>query len=147
MTKKQVTTKKIGLLMGGFSSEREISVRSGLAIYQALQELGYNSSLIDVGRDIVNVLRKDKVKLAFLALHGGIGENGSIQGMLEVLGIPYTGSGVMASSIAMDKEISKKIFIHSGLNVAPYIVISRRSKSGGKKTVESHIPEIDFPLP
>ena len=147
MTKKQVTTKKIGVLMGGFSSEREISVRSGLAIYQALQELGYNSSLIDVGRDIVNVLRKDKVKLAFLALHGGIGENGSIQGMLEVLGIPYTGSGVMASSIAMDKEISKKIFIHSGLNVAPYIVISRRSKSGGKKTVESHIPEIDFPLP
>ncbi len=147
MTKKQVTTKKIGVLMGGFSSERDISVRSGLAIYQALQELGYNSSLIDVGKDIVNVLKKDKVKFAFLALHGGIGENGAIQGLLDVLGIPYTGSGVLASSLAMDKEASKKILIHSELNVAPYIVVNKKSKVRGQKGGESQVPGIGFPLP
>src|SRR4030042_7147647 len=121
---KQATTKKIGVLMGGFSSERDISVRSGLAIYQALQELGYESALIDVGRDIANVLKKDKVKLAFLALHGGMGDNGAVQGLLEVLGIPYTGSGILASALAMDKEVSKKLFMHHGLNVAPFVFLN-----------------------
>ncbi len=129
MTKGQVTTKRIGVLMGGFSSERDVSIRSGLAIYQALQELGYNSVLIDVGKEIVNVLKKEKVKLAFLALHGGIGENGAIQGMLEVLEIPYTGSGVLASALAMDKEASKKIFMYHGLPVAPFVVVQRSAFS------------------
>jgi len=126
MTKGPITTKRIGVLMGGTSSERDVSVRSGLAVYQTLQELGYNSVLIDVGKDIVNVLKKEKVRLAFLALHGGIGENGAIQGMLEVLGIPYTGSGVLASAMAMDKEVSKKIFTYHGLPVPPFVVISRK---------------------
>ena len=136
MIKGPVTTKRIGVLMGGFSSEREVSVRSGLAVYQALQELGYNSVLIDVGRDIVNVLKKEKVRFAFLALHGGMGENGSIQGMLEVLGIPYTGSGVLASALAMDKEASKKIFTYHGLPVAPFKVVTRDELKvkGGKGT-------------
>lgn len=127
MTKKQVTTKRIGVLMGGSSSEREVSVRSGLAIYQALQELGYNSVLIDVGRDIVNVLKKEKVRLAFLALHGGMGENGAIQGMLEILGIPYTGTGILASALAMDKEASKKIFMYHRLSVPPFITVTREA--------------------
>lgn len=129
MTKGQVTTKRIGVLMGGFSSERDVSIRSGLAIYQSLQELGYNSVLIDVGKDIVNVLKKEKVRLAFLALHGGIGENGAIQGMLEVLDIPYTGSGVLASALAMDKEASKKIFMYHRLPVAPFVVVQRQEKN------------------
>lgn len=129
MTPEPITTKKIGVLMGGFSSERDVSIRSGLAIYQALQELGYNSVLIDVGRDIVNFLKKEKVRVAFLALHGGIGENGAIQGMLEVLGIPYTGSGVLASALAMDKEASRKIFSYHGLSV-PASVVVRSSEFG-----------------
>jgi D-alanine-D-alanine ligase len=145
MTKKQVTTKKIGVLMGGFSAERDISLRSGLAIYQSLQELGYNSSLIDVGKDIVQVLKKEKVKFVFLALHGGIGENGAIQGLLDVLGIPYTGSGVLASSLAMDKEVSKKIFKQGGLIVAPHIVLDEKSAGKGKK--ERRIPDIAFSPP
>jgi D-alanine-D-alanine ligase len=145
MTKKQVTTKRIGVLMGGFSAERDISLRSGLAIYQSLQELGYNSSLIDVGKDIVQVLKKEKVKFVFLALHGGIGENGAIQGLLDVLGIPYTGSGVLASSLAMDKEASKKMFKQGGLIVAPYMVLDEKSAGKGKK--ERQIPHIGFSPP
>lgn len=144
---KQVTTKKIGVLMGGFSSERDISVRSGLAIYQALQELGYDSAVIDVGRDIANVLKKDKVKLAFLALHGGMGENGAMQGLLEVLGIPYTGSGILASALAMDKEVSKKLFMHHGLNVAPFVVVNKKSKQRGQKKGDSQTQAFEFSFP
>ncbi|GBE06211.1 MAG TPA: D-alanine--D-alanine ligase [Nitrospirae bacterium] len=148
MTKGPVTAKKTGILMGGVSAERDVSVRSGLAIYQALQELGYNCAVIDVGKDIVNVLKKEKVRFAFLALHGGMGENGAIQGMLEVLGIPYTGSGVLASALAMDKEVSKKVLAYHGLPVVPFAVVSRPAKGKSKKAVaEPALPEIDFPLP
>ena len=124
MTKGPVTTKKIGVLMGGTSSERDVSVRSGLAIYQALTEMGYSSYLIDVPKDLINSLKKEKVRLAFLALHGGTGENGAIQGMLELLGIPYTGSGILASALAMDKEASKKVFLYHNLPVPPFVVVT-----------------------
>jgi D-alanine-D-alanine ligase len=140
--------------MGGESSERDISIRTGLAIYQSLQELGYNAVPIDISKDIVNTLKKEKIKFAYLALHGGIGENGAIQGMLEVLGIPYTGSGVLASALAMDKEASKKIFLYHGLPVAPFVVAQRPAKkSGAGKGVSQYAPAlnagpiIDFQLP
>ena len=135
MTKSPVTKKRVGVLMGGFSSERDVSMRSGLAIYQNLQELGYNCVPVDVNRDIAVVLKKEKVRFAFLALHGGTGENGAIQGMLDVLGVPYTGSGILASALAMDKEASKKIFAHHGINVSPYIVV--RKPDGHRKRRET----------
>lgn len=147
MTKGPITAKRIGVLMGGESSERDVSIRSGLAIYQSLQEMGYNAVPIDISKDVVNTLKKEKVKFTFLALHGGIGENGAIQGMLEVLGIPYTGSGILASALAMDKEASKKIFMYHGLPVAPFIVVSRQSKGKGQKAAPRQLPAIDFPLP
>jgi D-alanine-D-alanine ligase len=125
----RIKDKKIGVLMGGVSSEREVSIRSGSAIYRALKDSGYNAVPIDAGRDICNALQNEKIEIAFLALHGGSGENGSIQGMLEVLGIPYTGSGVLASALAMDKETSKKIFIYHGIPVPPYVVIQRSALS------------------
>jgi len=143
MTKGLATKKRIGILMGGLSAERDISIRSGLAVYQGLQELGYNVVLVDVGRDIVDVIKKEKVKIAFLALHGGTGENGAIQGLLDVIGVPYTGSGVLASALAMDKEASKKIFMHHGLSVAPFVVVERPAKKSGKGV--SYVPS--FPLP
>ncbi len=133
MTKGLITKKRIGVLMGGLSAERDVSMMSGLAIYQGLQELGYNSVMIDVDRDVVNALKKEKIKLAFLALHGGAGENGAMQGLLEVLGIPYTGSGILASSTAMDKEQSKKLFAHHGIPVVSSMVI--KSRSAKKKDV------------
>jgi D-alanine-D-alanine ligase len=124
-----LTDKKIGVLMGGMSAEREVSLRSGNAIYKALQGVGYNVVAIDAGPDICNVLNREKVELAFLALHGGSGENGSIQGMLEVLGIEYTGSGVLASALAMDKEASKKIFLYHGIPVPPFVILKRGQKA------------------
>ncbi|MBI4698678.1 MAG: D-alanine--D-alanine ligase [Nitrospirae bacterium] len=149
MTKGPVTTKRIGVLMGGSSSERDISMRSGLAIYQSLQELGYNVVPVDAGKDIVSVLKKDKVRFAFLALHGGLGENGAIQGLLEVLDIPYTGSGILASALAMDKEASKKIFAYHGLPVAPFTVVSRQSLAASKRSKSPDPQPLppDFPLP
>ena len=150
MAKGLITTKKIGVLMGGFSSEKDISVRSGLAVYQALQELGYNSVPIDVGKDIANVLKKEKVRVAFLALHGSTGENGAIQGMLEILGIPYTGSGVLASALAMDKEASKKIFSYHGLPTSQFIVVNRdtaRRKRGTSASQSADVPTPPFELP
>jgi len=153
MTRSPVTKKRIGVLMGGLSAERDISMRSGLAIYQNLQELGYDVVLIDVGKDIAHVIKKEKVKVAFLALHGGIGENGSIQGLLDTVGVPYTGSGVLASALAMDKVASKKIFTFHGLPVAPFMVV--RKVKGGKKgkatAVKTEISFVfdypDFPTP
>jgi len=133
--------------MGGLSAERDISIRSGLAVYQGFQELGYDVVLVDVGKNIAEVIKKDKVKLAFLALHGGTGENGAIQGMLDVLGIPYTGSGVLASALAMDKEASKKIFLYHGLHVAPFVVFNRPVGARRRLAPASAMPKIDFDLP
>lgn len=124
-----LTDKRIGVLMGGASSEREISLRSGAAIYNALKGLGYNTVPLDVSTDICHVLSREGIEIAFLALHGGYGEDGSIQGMLEVLGIPYTGSGVLASALAMDKEASKKIFLYNKIPVPPFKLLSKGQKS------------------
>lgn len=126
--------------MGGTSAEREISLKSGTAIYETLKSLGYNVVIIDVGPDICKVLQKEKVEIAFLALHGGNGENGSIQGMLEVLGIPYTGSGVLSSALAMDKEASKKMFLSHNIPVPLFVVIKHQ-----RETID--LSGMHFPLP
>lgn len=142
-----LTKKKIGVLMGGTSTEREVSLRSGTAIHNALKGLGYDTIAIDAGPDICSVLKTETIELSFLALHGGYGENGAIQGMLEVLGIPYTGSGVLASALAMDKEASKKIFLHHKIPVPPFVVIQRSAFSVQRKTPNSELLTPDFNLP
>jgi D-alanine-D-alanine ligase len=111
--------------MGGTSAEREVSLKSGTAIYTALKTAGYDAVAIDVGPDICKTLETARIEIAFLALHGGYGEDGSMQGMLEVLGIPYTGSGVLASALAMDKEASKKVFLYHNVPVPPFEVLSK----------------------
>ena len=137
-----LTDKRIGVLMGGTSAEREVSLRSGSAIYKALQGLGYNVIAIDAGPDICNALNREKVELAFLALHGGCGENGSIQGLLEVLEIRYTGSGVLASALAMDKEASKKIFLYHRIPVPPFVTLGREQ---GAESVRFDLPWVVKP--
>jgi len=144
-----LTDKKIGVLMGGQSAEREVSLRSGNAIYNALKGLGYHTVAIDAGPDLCSVLISNKIEIAFLALHGGYGENGSVQGMLEVLRIPYTGSKVLASALAMDKDASKKIFLYHDIPVPPFIVV-RRSESGVRSQesgVLSFKLRTDFDMP
>lgn len=113
---------RIGVLMGGTSAEREVSLKSGAAVSRALRSLKLDVVDIDAGESLCEYLKRERVGLAFIALHGGRGEDGSVQGMLQVMGIPYTGSGVMASAIAMDKLASKRMFAACGLSVPPYVV-------------------------
>ncbi|PLX99952.1 MAG: D-alanine--D-alanine ligase [Desulfuromonas sp.] len=109
LTPAEMRTKKIAVLMGGLSAEREVSLKTGSAALAALQELGYDAVGIDVGHDLPSQLAAAGIEVAFIALHGRFGEDGRIQGLLEMLQIPYTGSGVMASSIAIDKVMTKQL--------------------------------------
>ena len=118
-----VTNKKIGVLLGGLSSEREVSIASGTAILKALHEKGYHAVAVDVGRDVAGKIHEQGIEAAFIALHGKFGEDGAIQGLLEVMGIPYTGSGILASALGMNKAVSKQVFRSQGLLVGPYEVI------------------------
>ncbi len=117
--------KHVAVLMGGWSAEREISLRSGKACGEALSRLGYQVTRIDVGRDIAAVLATVKPDAALNVLHGRPGEDGTLQGILEILAIPYTHSGVMASAVAMQKEVAKTLFRAAGVPVADAIVASR----------------------
>lgn len=117
--------KKIGVLMGGVSEEREISLKSGSAVVKALETMGYKVVAIDVrGKSVVNTLLEEEIEVAFIALHGRGGEDGTIQGLLEVMEIPYTGSGVKASAIAMDKVATKMIFLHCDVPTPDFRVVT-----------------------
>lgn len=115
---------RVGVLLGGISAERDVSLRSGEAIVQALRSRGHDAVPLFVDRDIDRVLRETPIDVAFLALHGRYGEDGSIQGMLEWMGIPYTGSGVLASALAMDKLKAKELFRLHNVPTAPYYDIT-----------------------
>jgi len=106
---------KVAVLMGGTSAEREISLMSGGGVLKALQSQGVDARAFDPAERGVHELKTDGVARCFIALHGRHGEDGSVQGALELLGIAYTGSGVMASAIAMDKVMSKRVWIPEGL--------------------------------
>jgi D-alanine-D-alanine ligase len=110
--------------MGGISSEREVSLRTGEAIFEALKARGYDVLKVLVDRDIDRALRETPIDVAFIALHGTYGEDGAIQGLLEIFGIPYTGSGVMASALAMDKLKSKQLFRLYNVSTPPYYVVT-----------------------
>lgn len=99
---------RVGVLMGGLSAERPISLKSGAGVLDALKSRGWDAVGIDVGRDLPQRLVAERVDVAWLALHGRFGEDGCVQGLLEVMGIPYTGSGVRASAVAMDKIATKR---------------------------------------
>ncbi len=111
--------------MGGASAEREISLKTGKAIYTALRRQGYRATTIDVDASLPSVLKRKKIDVAFLALHGPGGEDGTVQGLLDVLGIPYTGSGVRASAVGMDKSMTKILVEREGVPVAPGISIRK----------------------
>lgn len=120
-----VTSKRIAVLMGGLSAEREVSLASGKAVHGALLARGYDAVAIDVGRDLAQVLGREKVGAAFIALHGRYGEDGCVQGLLELMKIPYTGSGVLASALAMHKLYSKQAFGAAGILTAPFHLVRR----------------------
>ena len=125
MTIEELKGRQIGVLMGGLSAERAVSLNSGAAVLAALTSQGYRAVGIDVGRDLPARLTAEGIEIAFIALHGRFGEDGSVQGLLEMMGIPYTGSGVLASALAINKIFSKVMFLSKGLTVAPYQVLRR----------------------
>ena len=117
--------KHVAVLMGGWSAEREVSLRSGNACAAALTRLGYRVTPVDDARDIATVLTALEPDLCLNVLHGRPGEDGTLQGMLEVIGIPYTHSGVLASAMAMQKDVAKAIFRSADVPVADGLVASR----------------------
>ncbi|MBI3292770.1 MAG: D-alanine--D-alanine ligase [Elusimicrobia bacterium] len=121
--------RRVGVLMGGWSPERVISLRTGRTVLAALKRLGIAARGIDVDRTLPQRLQRHRIDIAFLALHGPGGEDGSVQGMLEVLEIPYTGSGVAASAVALHKGLTKQIFQAAGLPTPAGLVIARGNRT------------------
>ena len=118
-------SKHVAVLMGGLSSERQVSLWSGEACAKALEGKGFHVTRVDVGRDLPEMLQRVKPDVCFNALHGRFGEDGTVQGLLEVMGIPYTHSGVLASSLAMHKERAKTVMAAAGVPVARGKVVTR----------------------
>jgi D-alanine-D-alanine ligase len=119
-SREELANKRVGILSGGLSVEREVSLRSGAAISEALRSLGYRVVEVDVQRDVALRLLDMSIDVAFIGLHGRYGEDGSIQGLLESMHIPYTGSGVLASALGMEKVFSKQVFLAQGIPTPAY---------------------------
>lgn len=127
-------TKQVAVFMGGWSAEREVSLVSGAACAGALRRAGYSVTAIDVQRDVGALLSRlyPAPDVVFNALHGRWGEDGCIQGLLDILGIPYTHSGLTASAIAMDKPVAKRLFMDAGIPVAEDMIATRAEVLAGK---------------
>jgi len=124
-------TKHVAVLLGGLSTEREVSLVSGAAVAKTLAEEGFRVTPVDVGRDLAGVLSAVRPDVVFNALHGRFGEDGCVQGILEILGIPYTHSGVLASALAMHKPTAKRLFTDAGLPCAEGRVMPREAVLSG----------------
>ncbi len=137
-------SKRIGVLMGGWSSEREISLMSGRNIEASLKRQGLDARGIDMGRDVLESLKQMGVDVIFNILHGKPGEDGTVQGMLNLLEIPYTGSGVLASALAMNKVMTKRILLREGVLTPHFSVVEEWKDLSG--AVREVIDTIGFPL-
>jgi len=131
---------RVGILCGGWSREREISLLTGNKVYQSLKRQGYDCVVIDLDRDFAQKILAAKIDCAFICLHGKPGEDGTIQGFLELAGIPYTGSGVLASALGMDKILTKAIFSFYQIPTPEYVVIEK------DEDIEKGIKELGLPL-
>ena len=127
--------KNIAVLMGGWNSEREVSLNSGEAVYQALIGLGYNAQKIDFDRNIVAKLNELKPDIVFNALHGQYGEDGRIQGLLDILNIPYTHSGITASAICMDKVLTNKLCESFGIKSPEFYIMHKGQNLENKNLI------------
>ncbi|MGV8073517.1 MAG: D-alanine--D-alanine ligase [Syntrophobacteraceae bacterium] len=134
MSPKKLT---VALLAGGKSAEREISLRSGAQVFEALDKDRYDVLRYDPRDDLLRLAQDvSKIDVALVILHGRFGEDGTIQGLLDSLGIPYQGSGVLGSALAMNKIISKQIYVQAGLPVAPYTVVERNQADAASKIID-----------
>jgi D-alanine-D-alanine ligase len=133
---KTLQSKNIGVLMGGLSPEREISLLTGNAVLGAIRKLGLTAKGIDVDRNIAATLKEKQIDLAFIALHGTYGEDGTIQGLLEYAGIPYTGAGVLGSALAYNKVKSKEVFKVNSIPTADYQVAYRKQRDCFRRNLD-----------
>ena len=145
----ELSSHNIGVLMGGVSSERDISLKSGRAVVKALSDRGFKVIAVDITTEekesITNLIKKDDIDLVFIALHGKFGEDGQIQAILDELGLPYTGSGVLASRIAMDKFLSRRYFLDWKLNVPKSIFLYKSSYKKDNLTFSFKFPIVVKP--
>ena len=138
---------KVAVLLGGRSAEREISLLSGHGVLQALRTRGVDAHAFDPAERDLSELKKDGFTRCFIALHGRFGEDGTVQGALELLGIPYTGSGVMASSMAIDKVMTKRVLLSEGLPTPRYALLRRDAQGGyGGADLGAIADELGLPL-
>ena len=144
MTTQAVDFGKVAVLMGGQSGEREISLMSGQGVLQALRSKGVDAHAFDPAERELVELKKDGFSRCFIALHGRFGEDGTVQGALELLGIPYTGSGVMASSMAIDKVMTKRVLLAENLPTPRYVLLRRGHYRSAD--VEKVVDTLDLPL-
>ena len=139
---------RVAVLKGGSSLERQVSLRSGGRVEDALERLGHDVVSIDVGADLIERLRRARVDAAFVALHGRDGEDGTVQELLEILGIPYTGSGVLACSRSIDKVLSKLLMLEAGLPTPPFFSFSQSAFEhlGAAETLPAIEERLEFPI-
>jgi len=136
---------KILVLMGGFSEEREVSLRSGAAVLKALRSLGYTAEAMDLKVISIQNIINYNPDLVFIALHGKDGEDGTVQGLLEILDIPYTGSGVASSAIGINKVLTKKLLTYEGIPTAPFLIL-HKSEFDSSQDVQSLLNRIGLPM-
>jgi D-alanine-D-alanine ligase len=135
--------RKVAVLIGGRSSEREISIKTGKQIAGALAGKGYDMKEIDPANALVSSLQDFQPDVVFIALHGKYGEDGTIQGLLDLLGFPYTGSGVLSSALCMDKAVAKKLMIYEGIPTPSFRIITEPLEQGEENGL---IKELGLPL-
>ncbi|HAL38765.1 MAG TPA: D-alanine--D-alanine ligase, partial [Polaromonas sp.] len=144
MSKSTLNFGKVAVLMGGLSAEREISLMSGNGVLQALRSRGVDAHAFDPAERDISEVKKSGFARCFIALHGRFGEDGTVQGALELQGIPYTGSGVMASSMAIDKVMTKRVLLSEGLPTPRYVLLRRGSY--GSADISAVPDQLGFPL-
>ena len=139
---------RIAVLKGGRSLERQVSLRSGARVEDALQRLGHEVVGVDVGLDLIRRLREEEPDAAFVALHGRDGEDGTVQELLEILGVPYTGSGVLACSRATDKVLTKHLLLEEGIPTAEFFAFTQTAfrELGAAETLPAIAARLDFPI-
>lgn len=139
--------KKIAVLLGGKSAEREISLKTGTAVANALIRLGYNVKSIDTGNSFIEKLKEFHPDLVFIALHGPFGEDGTMQGLLEILGYPYTGCGVLTSSLTMNKIYTKRLLNDAGIPTPKFIAVRENEYLSNSLQIQSMLlSEFNFPI-
>src|ERR671927_745415 len=139
---------RIAVLKGGSSLERQVSLRSGARVEDALERLGHEVLPIDVGADLIARLRGSRVDAAFVAMHGPDGEDGTVQELLEILGIPYTGSGVLGCMRSIDKALTKALCVEAGIPTPPFFSFNETAfeRLGAAETLPAIEERLELPI-